>query len=247
MLNLMDLSDPAKREKVSREELIALFTEMGKQMTRFMETEQKQKIHSYKQLNCRAKKGQVLFTGSSLMEQFPIVEIAMSDGHSEVIYNRGVGGFTTDDFLREIHTVLLDLEPSKLFINIGTNDMSEREDGRSWEKHLLENYERIMSTINEKLPRTKVYVMAYYPVNPIKDPSGAAHLLKIRTNEAVTRVNGKIRKMAERHGFCFIDVNGGLKDERGNLKEELTKEGVHMYAGAYQIIYDTLKYYLWEE
>ena len=59
------------------------------------------------------------------MEQFPICEIARSKGFDEVIYNRGVGGLNTDEFLENINTLLLDLEPSKIFINIGTNDITE--------------------------------------------------------------------------------------------------------------------------
>lgn len=208
--------------------------------------EQKEKIRSYRELNQRAVKGQILFTGSSLMEQFPIHEIAMSDGHHEIIYNRGVGGTTTDDFLEEIETVLFDLEPSRLFINIGTNDIHEREDGTDWEEHLLTNYDLIMAMIQKRLPRTKVWVMAYYPVNPEVDPAAASDMLRTRTNEALNRVNKEVQKLAKKHGFAYIDVNSGIKDEEGRLRADLTKEGIHMYAGAYQLIYDQLKTYLWE-
>ncbi|WPC07794.1 hypothetical protein [Globicatella sp. PHS-GS-PNBC-21-1553] len=37
-------------------------------------------LKNYQYLNLIATKGQVLFTGSSLMEQFPIVELAMNYG-----------------------------------------------------------------------------------------------------------------------------------------------------------------------
>ena len=80
---------------------------------------------------------------------------------------RGIGGYTTDDFLTNIDTVLFDLEPSKIFINIGTNDMNIREDGEDWNAHLLTNYETILKQIKERLPETEVYMMAYYPVNPV--------------------------------------------------------------------------------
>ena len=104
--------------------------------------EQAEKVKSFKMLNKSAIKGQVLFTGSSLMEGFPILEIAQSDGLNKIIYNRGVGGYNTDDFLGEINTLLFDISPSKLFINIGTNDMNERQDGLDWNQHLLENYDK---------------------------------------------------------------------------------------------------------
>ena len=71
-------------------------------------------------------------------------------------------------------------------------------------------------------------------------------MLRTRTNEAVNRVNGEVRKLAEKHGFEYIDVNDGIKDEEGKLRSDLSKEGMHMYAAAYQIIYDALKPYLWD-
>ena len=81
-----------------------------------MTEEQLLKIKNYDYLNQIALKGKTLFTGSSLMEMFPVCEIARSRGIEEIIYNRGVGGLNTDEFLEHIDTLLLDLEPSKIFI-----------------------------------------------------------------------------------------------------------------------------------
>lgn len=203
-------------------------------------------IRNYKVLNERAQKGQILFTGSSLMEQFPIVELTQTLDLDKKVYNRGVGGYTTDDFLREIDTVLFDLEPSVVFLNIGTNDFREWEDGRDWKSSLLANYEEILRRSKERLPDTRFYLMAYYPVNaklPDAGP-GAAAMLKMRTNENLLSVNQEIARLAERYGYAYIDVNQGLTDENGDLKTEYTIEGVHMYADAYCVIFDNLKKYL---
>lgn len=219
---------------------------IGEQMASRMRQEQKNKVKSYQHLNRHVKKNQILFTGSSLMEQFPINEIMMSDGLDRIIYNRGIGGTTTDDFLEEIDTVLFDLEPSKVFINIGTNDFADRKDGKNWREHLLQNYENILQQIKSRLPETEVYAMAYYPVK--EDIPGnemiAEHMLKIRTNDNLNQVNQEIEKLAEKYGYHYIDVNDGIKDIDGRLRGDLTIEGVHMYAGAYQIIYESLKQYL---
>ncbi len=98
---------------------------IGAGMQERMKKEQADKVKNYRILNAYAKKGGILFTGSSLMEQFPICELAMDAGITLPVYNRGIGGTTTDDFLREIDTVLLNLEPSRVFLNIGTNDMTD--------------------------------------------------------------------------------------------------------------------------
>lgn len=112
---------------------------IGQMMQERARKEQAVKVRNFKVLNAHAKKGQILFTGSSLMEQFSVAEIAASAGVNKIIYNRGIGGTTTDDFLREIDTVLLDLAPAKVFLNIGTNDMTDRIYGEKWMEHLMAN------------------------------------------------------------------------------------------------------------
>ena len=200
--------------------------------------EQTEKAKNFKFLNQTAKKRQILFTGSSLMEQFPITEIARNHGIDQLIYNRGIGGYTTDDFLAEIDTVLFDLEPSKLFINIGTNDISERDGIPDWNAHLLSNYEAILKQIKKRLPECEVYIMAYYPVNPtVAKEDFMKHMLKTRTNENIHKVNQQIAELAEKYSFHFIDANNGLYDDKGELKAEFTKEGMHMFANAYEVVF----------
>lgn len=201
---------------------------------------------TYDDLNKIARKGQILFTGSSLMEQFPVNEIAMSMGITKTIYNRGIGGTTTDDFLEHIGTVLLDLEPGKVFINIGTNDIRPREDGQPWQKHLLNNYRRILEILKEKLPQAEVYMMAYYPINAdLPDaPEWTKAALQTRSNEALNDTNRKLAQLAEEMGYHFIDCNDGIKDDLGRQKAEFSKEGMHMYPAAYIEVFKALQQYL---
>ena len=71
-------------------------------------------------------------------------------------------GFVSRELLEAIDVCATDLRPSKIFINIGTNDLSDRSIPVS---ELMENYDRIISEIEARLPDTTVYLMAYYPVN----------------------------------------------------------------------------------
>ena len=163
-----------------------------------------------------------------------------------IVYNRGVSGFTTDDFIENIGTVLLDLEPNTVFINIGTNDISERSDGQSWLEHILENYKRIFNMLTSKLPETKVYIMAYYPANHrvIMQKEESSLLFSLRTKENLDIANEAVKELAGKYSVEFIDVNRGLSDEKGELKAEYTTDGVHMYPEAYNIVFDNLKPYL---
>ena len=86
--------------------------------------------------------------------------------------------------------------------------------------------------------------MAYYPVNHHlpQPPMWAA----TRTNAVIDEMNGRVRALAEESCFHYIDVNDGLKDEKGNLRADITVEGVHIYAGGYAPVFEALKKYILE-
>ena len=186
------------------------------------------------------------YSGSSLMEQFPICEIAMSAGITKPIYNRGVSGYTTDDFLREIHTVLLDLHPSKVFLNIGTNDMSEAKYGKDWIDRLETQYDKILALAVKELPDIEFYCMAYYPANlHLHDQNAwAKKIFASRTPENIDECNRRIEKLAKKYGCHYINANAGLYDENHEQKACFAKDGVHMYDDAYEIVFANLRQYI---
>lgn len=209
-----------------------------------MHREQQDKLERYRILNQNVKKGEILFTGSSLMEQFPVNELLMTNGMDQVVYNRGIGGFTTTDMLQHMEEMVFGTEPSRIFINIGTNDIGSPEYQL---EALLERYEEIIVRIQERLPEAEINMMAYYPVNETdKIPEGewGKTAFVTRTNENINIANAAIENLAAKEGCRFINVNEGLADERGKLKKEYTIEGIHMYANGYQVVLQNLKKYL---
>ena len=64
--------------------------------------EKQDKIERFKRLNQFVKPGQILFAGSSLMEQFPIYEFLQDFDLPLTIYNRGVGGYTTTELMENM-------------------------------------------------------------------------------------------------------------------------------------------------
>jgi lysophospholipase L1-like esterase len=190
--------------------------------------------------NKTAKKGQIVFVGSSLMEIFPIEKMQHGLGLDKLIYNRGIRATTTADLLKYIGPCIFDLAPSKVFINIGTNDMGFKVP----ESTFLANYDEILRLIKEKLPGIPVFVMAYYPVNPVADfgASEAAHesFFATRTNEILKSANSKVAQLAQKYNYKYINVNDGLADSDGNLRKELTFDGVHMLPAGYEIVHENM-------
>ena len=198
----------------------------------------------FAQENQTAKKGQIVFVGSSLMEIFPIEKMQQGLGLNKIIYNRGIRATTTAELLTAMDVCIFDLAPSKIFINIGTNDVGFGVP----EDIFLANYNEILRQIKEKLPETQVFVMAYYPVNSVADfgESEAEHesLFSKRNNEILELASSKVAKLAQKYNYEFINVNANLADADGNLRKELTFDGGHMYPAGYEIVLENMKKYL---
>jgi lysophospholipase L1-like esterase len=212
----------------------------------YMQEQKKNKLITYKMLNKYIKKGQILFVGSSLMEWFPIDEMQLISNKNYVIYNRGIAGYLLSELLTSMNECIFDLEPSKIFINIGTNDMNTSDYKKG---ELISNYDSVLTEISEKLPQCKVYVMAYYPVNAEADFSRVdkeyiQNIFKTRSNASITEINEAFKELARKHNYEFINVNGGLTDDRGHLKEEFSVDGIHMWPNAYAVILKNMEKYL---
>lgn len=212
-----------------------------------MEHMREDRLAHFRVQNELALKGKTLFTGSSLMEQFPIGELLMNHGMHTVVYNRGIGGFTTQDMLAHMEEQIFGVQPGRIFINIGTNDIGAP--GYRQEA-LIENYRNILKQIKERLPETEIILMAYYPVNELAHEAGDPMLdatFKTRTNENIQKANAAVCELAHELGCRFIDVNQGLAEETGRLKKEYTIEGIHMYANGYEVVFRNMKPYLQED
>ena len=194
--------------------------------------EKQQKVMNYRHLNRFVRPHQILFVGSSLMEQFPVYELLLDQQLPYTIYNRGIGGTTTFELLENMDACIYDLRPDYIYINIGTNDLNLPD---YTEEGLIERYRAILRGIREHLPEAKIFMLAYYPVNPAAAEGNpwAKAALAVRTNARISAANEAVRKLAEETGAAFLDLNDGIKDENGNLKAEYTVEGMHMYADGY--------------
>jgi lysophospholipase L1-like esterase len=209
----------------------------------FMAREKRTTLERYRRLNKIAQKGQTVLVGSSLMEQFPIDELKMSLGIPGIIYNRGIGGFTTTELLQVMDACVFDLEPSRIFINIGSNDMA----GLGFTvEGLRDNYRQILAQIKARLPACFVTLMAYYPINdafsiPGIDPK---EFFATRNNTTIQACNRMVAELADETGCRYINVNQGLYDENGSLKKDFTVEGLHMWPDAYLEVLKELQKYL---
>lgn len=204
--------------------------------------EKREKLERYRHLNTLVRPHQILFAGSSLMEQFPIHELMTDLELSYAIYNRGIGGFTTGELLDSMDVCIYNLEPDYIYLNIGTNDLNGPDYA---EAEMIGRYRAILEGISTHLPGAKVHLLAYYPVNPGAAPDEhMAEIYRWRTNERIRSANRAVEKLAGETGAAFIDLNEGITDEAGELRADYTIDGMHMYGDGYMPVLKALLPYL---
>ena len=208
---------------------------LEEQWAEMAQRQDREKLESYRQLNRLAKKGQAVFTGSSLMEQFPLNEMLQGEALPYLVYNRGMSGFVAPQLLQVLDVCVYELAPAHVFLNIGTNDMS-RPDYR--QEALLACYRRILEEILSHVPGVKLHLLAYYPVNPdLEGQEGwAAEALRYRTNQVLREANRGVEALAREMGAEYLDLNAPLLDGQGRLRAQYTKEGIHLYPAGYQAV-----------
>lgn len=199
------------------------------------------KLERHREANKTAQKGQTVFAGSSLMEMFPVEKLLRERNIDTVVYNRGIGGYVTEELLEHLDVCVTDLQPRRVFINIGTNDLSNA--AISLEE-LMGRYDRIITQIEQQVSGVEIFLMAYYPINYEAAAENMKACLRVRTNEKINAANALVKQLAEKHGQHYIDVNRALKDEQGRLKAEYTIEGMHIKEEGYRAIMDDLIPYI---
>ncbi|MFK5982784.1 MAG: GDSL-type esterase/lipase family protein, partial [Flavobacteriaceae bacterium] len=102
------------------------------------------------------KSNSIVFLGDSIIEGANWNELFNNPN----IVNRGISGDNTEGVLNRIEEIIR-LQPSKLFIAIGTNGISQ---GVSTEQ-IINNYRVIIETVQENSPQTKIFVHSLLPVS----------------------------------------------------------------------------------
>lgn len=177
-----------------------------------------------------------VFLGDSITDYYPLDELY--DGLPVV--NSGISGYTTDDILNNLDTMVPIYNPTKVFILIGTNDI-ERE---KTSDEIVKNIEEIVNRILEKRPNTKIYIESIYPINNTDNEKINHNMVGRRTNEKIQEINKKIKKYCKDNNYTYINMYSELVDKDGNLDIKYTTEGLHIsdlgYLKITKILYEYL-------
>lgn len=175
-----------------------------------------------------AKKS-IIFLGNSLTEAGRWKDIAPE----LPILNRGISGDISFGVYARLDEVLRH-QPKKIFLMIGVNDLKREIPTQ----YIIKNYERIVDKIRKDSPKTRIYLNSILPINKQK----LLESFKEVKNTDVKILNEALLAISQKHKLVkFIDLHRILADKNGELRSEITPDGIHLEVSAYVEFVNYLK------
>lgn len=159
-------------------------------------------------------------------------------GNPKVI-NRGISGDRVEWLLSRLDPII-EGQPSKLFLMIGTNDLA----AGATPETVVENICKAIDRILAESPRTKLYVESLFPVNGEAFKDKVAKKNHWSKGEQIVAVNKALEGECAKRGVPYIDVYSSLVDSRGMLDERYTNDGLHLMADGYKVWVELLRPYV---
>jgi lysophospholipase L1-like esterase len=164
---------------------------------------------------------EIIFAGDSLVADGPWAELYSP------IKNRGIGGETTAGLLDRLDE-MTESQPQKIFLLVGTNCLA----ADIPVAQVIRNYRKILEQIRRESPQTDVFVISVLPVNQQLARGGPVH-----DNATIQELNHRLQDLAGQfERVAFLDAFDPLTDAHGDLREELTTDGLHLNIDGYLIL-----------
>jgi lysophospholipase L1-like esterase len=165
-------------------------------------------------------KDEIVFAGDSLIADGPWAELFSP------IKNRGIGGETTAGLLDRLDEVT-EGQPRKVFLQIGTNCLA----ADIPVAQIVRNYRAILGRIRRESPEAQVFVISVLPVNQ-RFAQGPVH-----DNASIRLLNHQLHDLVGQfEGVAFLDVFDALTDASGDLRKDLTIDGLHLNIDGYLVL-----------
>lgn len=182
------------------------------------------------------KNPQVVFIGDSITHGWENKGKAVWDKHYSAYdaLNLGYGGDRTEHVLWRLENGEIDgIQPRLAVLMIGTNNAAREQYSA---EQIADGIRAIVCTLREKLPRTKILILAIFP-------RGSDEQRRDKTQDASynplwaknDQVNRMISRLADGRNIFYLDINKAFLNEQGVLTREVMPDLLHPEEKGYQI------------
>ncbi len=149
-----------------------------------------------------------ILVGDSLSLWFPPPQLPSG----RLWLNQGISGDTAGGVLSRL-SAFSQTNPHTIYIMAGINDLRRGESDRA----ILWNFQQIVRKLRREHPHSLIVVQSILPTRLLDIP-----------NSRIRNLNRQIAAIAYLEGASYLDIYIYFTDERGELRPELTTDGLHL-------------------
>lgn len=153
--------------------------------------------------------------------------------------NQGIAGDTSTGLLKRLH--LFDqTQPETIFVMIGINDFLRGVRGET----ILENQRQIVRHLRRVHPNSQIVVQSILPYSG-EGANWERRSLRLLTisNVRIRQLNRQLKVIAATESVKYLDLHPLFTDAQGNLRADLSTDGLHLNSQGYLVWRSALQMY----
>ncbi len=156
-----------------------------------------------------------ILVGDSLSMWFPKEKLPSG----KLWLNQGISGDTSSGIFKRL-SAFAATKPDVIYIMAGINDLRKG----ATDEAILSNHYRIIKRLQQNHPDSLIYVQSILPTR-----------MSSISNSRIRRLNHQLALIAKREGVKYLNLYDWFADFQGNLRDELTTDGLHLSEEGYKV------------
>jgi lysophospholipase L1-like esterase len=140
--------------------------------------------------------------------------------------NQGISGENSSQILRRL-SAFSQARPDTIYVLAGINDLRQ---GAS-DEVILNNIRQIAQRLRQNHPQSQVVLQSILPTRS-----------QTISNDRIRNLNQQIAIIAQQQGAGFLNLHRLFTDEQGEMRQELTTDGIHLSPRGYEVWQEALQY-----
>jgi lysophospholipase L1-like esterase len=166
----------------------------------------------------------VVFFGDSITQNWQVLDPGL---FSDQVVDRGISGQTTSQMVIRFQDDVIALHPAVVHIMAGINDIAGNTGPTTpvWIETNIHTLVELAKAHGVRVVLSSILPSDHFAWRP-----------EIRPAETVRALNASLKRYADAQGLVYVDYYPAMVGGRGELRAELTDDGVHPNAAGYAIM-----------
>lgn len=140
--------------------------------------------------------------------------------------NQGISGENSGQILSRL-SAFSQTRPDTIYVLAGINDLRQG----ATDQVILDNLRQIVRRLHQNHPKAQVIMQSILPTRLAAIP-----------NERIRNLNQQIALIAQQQGAGYLNLYTLFADGQGEMRQDLTTDGIHLTRRGYEVWQDALHY-----